>query len=56
MVLYKVSIKNRNLVKDIPIYSLSSLVSEKIFEISAYQSILLALAAMVFSSETSKSI
>ena len=47
-------IKNRNLVKDIPmifIYSLcsvSSLVSEKkIFEISANQSILLALAAIV---------
>jgi hypothetical protein len=44
---FSIGIKNRNLVKDIPIYSLSSLVSEKIFEISAYQSILLALAAML---------
>ena len=50
---FPISIKNRNLVKDIPmifIYSLcsvSSLVSEKIFEISANQSILLALAAIV---------
>jgi hypothetical protein len=46
-------IKNSNLVKDIPmiiLYSLgsvSSLVSEKIFEISANQSILLALAAIL---------
>jgi hypothetical protein len=51
---FPIGIKNRNLVKDIPmiIYlqfgSVSSLVSEKkIFEISANQSILLALAAML---------
>jgi hypothetical protein len=51
---FPIHIKNRNLVKDIPmiiLYSLgsvSSLVSEKrIFEISANQSILLALAAML---------
>jgi hypothetical protein len=50
---FPIGIKNRNLVKDIPmiiLYSLgsvSSLVSEKkIIEISANQSILLALAAM----------
>jgi hypothetical protein len=42
---FPIGIKNRNLVKDIPV---SSLVSEKkIFEISANQSILLALAAML---------
>jgi hypothetical protein len=50
---FPIGIKNSNLVKDIPmiLYSLgtvSSLVSEKkIFEISANQSILLALAAML---------
>jgi hypothetical protein len=51
---FPIGIKNRNLVKDIPmiIYlqfgSVSSLVSEKkIFKISANQSILLALAAML---------
>jgi hypothetical protein len=50
----KNGIKNRNLVKDIPMIihlrlgSVSLLVSEKkIFEISANQSILLALAAML---------
>jgi hypothetical protein len=51
---FPIGIKNRNLVKDIPMiihYSLGSvgsLVSEKkIFEISANQSILLALAAIL---------
>jgi hypothetical protein len=51
---FPIGIKNSTLVKDIPmiiLYSLgsvSSLVSEKkIFEISANQSILLALAAML---------
>jgi hypothetical protein len=51
---FPIGIKNRNLVKDIPMIihlqfgSVSSLVSEKkIFEISANQIILLALAAML---------
>jgi hypothetical protein len=48
---FPIGIKNRMLVKDIPMIilgSISSLVSEKkIFEISANQSILLALAAML---------
>jgi hypothetical protein len=49
---FPIGIKNSNLVKDIPMIihlgSVSSLVSEKkIFEISANQSILLALAAML---------
>jgi hypothetical protein len=50
---FPIGIKNRNLVKDIPMIihllgSVSSLVSEKkIFEISANQSILLALAAIL---------
>jgi hypothetical protein len=50
---FQIGIKNSNLVKDILmiiLYSLgsvSSLVSEKIFEISANQSILLALAAIL---------
>ena len=50
---FPIGIKNSNLVKDIPMIipvqgSVSSLVSEKkIFEISANQSILLALAAIL---------
>jgi hypothetical protein len=50
---FPIGIKNSNLVKDIPTFfyslgSVSSLVSEKkIFEISANQSILLALAAIL---------
>jgi hypothetical protein len=53
---FSIGIKNSNLVKDIPMIihlqfglgSVSSLVSEKrIFEISANQSILLALAAIL---------
>jgi hypothetical protein len=39
---FPIGIKNRNLAKDIPLVS-----EKKIFEISANQSILLALAAML---------